>query len=113
MLIEPKDFEHRYEDQRRERAHCAALVQSGELSKEDAEAICADDRFAPVFMEPIPELCFFCGTKLTIPCIMWHGYFGRKTDSKEICMHIVCAEQLAQALISDVKKYQNGLRRNE
>jgi hypothetical protein len=113
MLIYPKDFEHKYEDQRRERAYCEAAVRRGELSKEDAEKICADHRFAPVFMGPISQFCFFCGNKLTIPCIMWHGRSGKNTDFQEIFMHIACAERLAAGLNSDVKKHKNGLRRNK
>lgn len=104
MLIHPKDFEHKYEDQRRERAYCEAAVQRGELSKEDAEKICADHRFAPVFMGPISEFCFFCGNKLTIPCIMWHGNTG-----DEIYMHPSCTELLIQGLTSDIELYKNEL----
>lgn len=55
----------------------------------------------------VKDKCFFCGEKLTIPALMWHG---NSSDSKgfPMCLHLDCVEDFANRIVIDVKRFRDS-----
>jgi hypothetical protein len=51
----------------------------------------------PVFLR-VPDKCFLCGEKLTLPAVMWNG-----CDS-QLWLHAKCVFPLCAPLLYDAKK---------
>jgi len=93
MLIEPHHFEWNL-DKQRERERLAQEAEA-EGKHTIAEMLRAHPGGHP-FMEAdeMPEQCFYCMERLTVPCVFWRGFFG-------LGLHRHCAKELGEHLIID------------
>jgi hypothetical protein len=107
MLVRPKHLEWNFKKRGKLKKEVEQSVQKGELSKNDANYLLSHDRFRP-FIDKVDSHCFFCGDKLKIPAVMWHGVNGTKTDSLEVWFHPGCVEGFAQCLIRDSNEAEFG-----
>lgn len=47
------------------------------------------------FLPPLPDDCFYCAGKLTLPCVLWTGATGH------IALHAHCSIALSSHLLRD------------
>lgn len=52
------------------------------------------------------EFCFFCGEKLTLPMVMWHGRNHR--DDADIWLHPNCVRPFCNRLMRDFNQFVIG-----
>ena len=61
------------------------------------------------FFTEAQSFCFYCGKKLTVPAVMWHGNDGKHSgDPLEIWLHPKCAEQLSPRIARDTNELKLG-----
>lgn len=96
MLIERHHFEWNLAEKRERERQAEEAEAEGKYSI--AEMLRAFPGGHP-FMESdeLPESCFYCSERLTIPCVYWHGSFG-------LGLHRHCAKELAEHLITDAQR---------
>jgi hypothetical protein len=99
MLVQPHHFDYRRasdNDHSLTADEKAAMLEAG---LDSPWAVCGHGYAA--LHEP-PQVCYYCGDKLTIPAVMWYGHYER------IWMHPVCAEKLSHRLMRDVRELRKG-----
>jgi hypothetical protein len=96
MLIETRHFEWNLREIK-ERAEAADQAEAE--GKHEVAALLRENPGGHPFMEAdqMPESCFYCSERLTIPCVYWHGSFG-------LGLHRHCAKELAGHLITDSER---------
>lgn len=96
MLIEPHHFEWNLDEKHEyERLANEAEAEGKHTIAEMLRAFPG----GPPFMEAddLPEQCFYCSERLTIPCVFWSGFFG-------LGLHRQCAKKLGDHLIIDSQR---------
>ena len=100
MIVRPEHFKFRDETQREQERILGELGMPPELK----ESLVPPETSDPLFVTA-PEYCFFCGEKLTIPAVMWHGRHSTDNNAPaEVWLHPTCAERLVAGLRRDVEK---------
>lgn len=104
MIVRPEQFAF----DREKRRETDRLATDETLSNEQRDLVSglADDQ--PFFSE-VQSYCFYCGEKLTIPAVMWHGNDGKNSgDPVEIWLHPKCAENLSARITRDTSELKVG-----
>jgi hypothetical protein len=100
MIVRPEHFKFRVEAQREQGRELGDLGISAELTESLIPAETADP-----FFTSAPDYCFFCGEKLTVPAVMWHGRHPTNRNAQaEVWLHPSCAERLVSGLRQDVEE---------
>ena len=96
MLVESHHFEWNLEKKReRERQADEAEAEGKDTIAEMLRASPGGHPFTEA--DELPEMCFYCLERLTIPCVFWRGFFG-------LGLHRECAKELAEHLIIDSQR---------
>ena len=102
MIVRPEHFDSTRDNE------AAALAKDPALSSAEKSLLRELGREEPFFTEP-PTFCFYCGEKLTIPAIIWHGRHATiVNETSEIWLHPRCAEQLTATMARDVNELKIG-----
>lgn len=56
--------------------------------------------------------CFYCGQRITIPCVYWHGDY-HKGRASTACFHAECVEGFAKAITRDAVEIFTRLKEDE
>jgi hypothetical protein len=51
-----------------------------------------------------PSVCFLCGEKLTVPCVMWVGPVDIKSTAGELWLHRECAREFGEKLVEEYNR---------
>ena len=104
MIVRPKHFGFNPEKQRK----LDELAIDETLTAQQQELI-GDLATDEPFFTDVHSYCFYCGQKLTIPAIAWHGGGGNNPgDTIEVWLHPKCAEQFAARIQRDVNELTLG-----
>lgn len=103
MIVTQNDFGFDFKKREERIAAYKPLLDRGEMSQEDFDYL-TDIEAVRKCLGPdgAHNFCFFCGKKLTVPCVMWHGSHGfDKQEYNQIWLHIECAYNIAMHLEKD------------
>src|ERR1043166_2848955 len=104
MIVKPENFGFD-RDKRRE---IDKLATDETLSEEQRDLVSELGTDQPFFTE-VQSYCFYCGEKLTVPAVMWHGNDGKHSgEPLEIWLHAKCAENLSARIERDVNELKLG-----
>ena len=104
MIVRPEHFAFDREKQRK----LEELARDDTLSQQQRESVSEVGQDQPFFTD-VQSYCFYCGEKLTVPAVMWHGNDGKHSGaSLEIWLHVKCAEQLSARIDRDVNELRIG-----
>jgi hypothetical protein len=104
MIVKPEHFSFDRDKQRE--VHKLATDET--LTEEQRDLVNELGTDQPFFSEA-QSYCFYCGEKLTVPAVMWHGNDGKHSgDPLEIWLHAKCAEQLSVRIDRDVNELRIG-----
>lgn len=104
MLVRPEHFAF-------DREKLQRLLQLGidETLTQDQKELVSELGTDEPFVTEVQSFCFYCGEKLTVPAVAWHGSSGKQTgDTIEIWLHPKCAEQLSARIQRDVNELKIG-----
>jgi len=104
VIIRPEHFAF----DREKLQHLLQLGIDETLTPEQKKLVSELGTAEPFFTE-VQSFCFYCGEKLTVPAVAWHGASGKQTgDAIEIWLHPKCAEQLSARIQRDVNELKIG-----
>jgi hypothetical protein len=104
MIVTPEQFGFDRDKQR----EIEKLATDKTLTEEQRDLVSELGTDRPFFSE-VQSYCFYCGEKLTVPAVMWHGNDGKHSgDPLEICLHAKCAENLSARIERDVNELKLG-----
>lgn len=102
MIVRPEHFDSTRDNE------ATALAKDPAFSSAEKSLLRELGREEPFFTEP-PTFCFYCGEKLTIPAIMWHGRHPTiVNETSEIWLHPKCAEAFCARLARDLNEFKLG-----
>lgn len=96
-VVKPEDFEIK-------RHGWAAEATSEEIA--EVEGIMGKGFVDPFQISDAYDLhddCFYCGKRITIPCVFWQGDYHKGRPSTA-CLHAECVEGFCKAIIRDAKE---------
>lgn len=104
MIVRPEHFAFDPEKQ----CKLEQLATDETLTVDQKELVTELATDEPFFTE-VQSFCFYCGEKLTVPAVVWHGSGGNQPgDTIEIWLHPKCAEQLSARIERDVDELKLG-----
>ena len=104
MIVRSDHFEYD-----RDKVRQTQELASDKSLSQDQRDLVSELGTAEPFFADVQSFCFYCGEKLTVPAVMWHGNDGKHSgEPLEIWLHPKCAEQLLPRLERDVNETKVG-----
>lgn len=104
MIVRSNHFQYDRDNAR----EIQELASDKTLSQEQRDLVAELGTDQPFFTE-VQSYCFYCGERLTVPAVMWHGNDGKRSgEPAEIWLHPKCAEQLSARIQRDINELKLG-----